>query len=208
MFDSMKWYGHASFSMEYGQKILFLDPFDLKNIKKKADIIFITHAHFDHWSPADIEKIAHDETIIVGVQDCSGLNINRITKPGDRFEVNGLKVRTIPAYNIKPERLSFHPRKNNWVGYIIEMDGKTIYHAGDTDFISEMKSLGKIDLAMLPMGGTYTMDVDEAIQAANTINAKITVPMHYKRLLGAKYKEAEEKFTMAVKGSTILKEFR
>src|SRR3972149_3739774 len=159
MLDRLKWFGHASFLIKdsNARKLLFLDPFDLKDVKEKADLIFITHAHYDHWSPKDIKRIWKEETRIIAVNHCTGSFPNMtITEPNKEFSIDGIKVRTIPAYNVKPERINFHPRKNNWVGYVINIDGKQIYHAGDTDFVPEMKNLKDIQIAMLPIGGTYT----------------------------------------------------
>lgn len=127
-----------------------------------------------------------------------------MTSPGKDFPLGEMKVRTIPAYNIKPERVEYHPKANSWVGYILNINGKIVYHAGDTDFIPEMRQLKGIDLALLPIGGTFTMDVDEAVEAANTIKARVTAPIHYRRLLGDKAEEAEERFKKGVKGETII----
>ncbi len=205
--DKIKWFGHASFSLENSNKnFYFVDPFDLKSKpKEEADAVFITHAHYDHWSPKDIEKTLGKETIVVLVNGCeTALPVSTVkiikTEPFREINVGGIKVLTVPAYNTKPERKNFHPKENKWVGYIFELDNARIYHAGDTDFIPEMKELGNLDVAMLPIGGTYTMDVSEAIEAANVIKSKITVPMHYRRLLGVKAKDAEEKFVSSVKG--------
>lgn len=209
----IKWFGHASFAITdliNKNRIYFLDPFDLKSAKEKADIIFITHVHYDHCSPEDIKKILKESTVIVSVPgpvDGMGLK-NAIVhaEPNKEYNVSGVRVKTVPAYNVKPERLRFHPKENRWVGYIIFVNGKSIYHAGDTDFIPEMKDLAseKLTVAMLPIGGTYTMDVDEAVEAANAIKAEITVPMHYKRLQGDKFKDAEDRFKAGVKGVLIL----
>lgn len=207
------WLGHASFKIKdelTGNLIYYIDPFDFKLSKyEKADIIFVTHAHFDHCSKDDVDKIIKDDTVVVAPRDCIqnlGLTSQyqrQGVSPNENHEVKGLKFRTVPAYNIHPDRLSAHPRSNNWVGFIITVNNQTIYHAGDTDFIPEMKNLGPIDIVMLPMGGKYTMDVEDAIEAANAIGAKITIPMHYKRLLGSAYKEAEEKFQQGVTNSKV-----
>ncbi len=214
--DFVKWFGHASFLLkdENGRKLLFLDPFELKDVKDKADLVLITHAHFDHWSPVDLRKVLKESTNVVAVNGCSRLSLSatlpperfHMTEPFKEFSMEGIKVKTIPAYNINPVRLKAHPRENNWVGYVVNINGKQIYHAGDTDFIPEMKQLKNIDVAMLPIGGTFTMDVNEAIEAANLIRAKVTLPIHYKRLLGDTYKEAEHRFKSGVKGEVALLE--
>jgi len=153
-----------------------------------------------------LKKVLGEGSVVICVQGCENLNAkNKVieTKPNESFEIAGIKVETIPAYNIKPERLNFHPRANNWVGYILTLNGYRIYHAGDTDFVPEMKLLKDIDMAMLPIGGTYTLDVSEVIWAANTIKAKVTVPMHYKGKpwpATHNWKAMEEQFRAGVKG--------
>lgn len=208
--ENLEWFGHASFQFtdQNGNKIYYVDPFDLKSKElEPADLIFITHAHYDHCSFDDVKKILKDDSIIVAPPDClekiGVQNQKQPVEPNKSYEVKGFKFSTIPAYNIDK---NYHPKENNWVGYIFEFNGKKIYHAGDTDFIPEMNNLKNLnlDLAMLPIGGTYTMDVDEAIEAANAIGAKTTIPMHYKRLLGELYKEAEEKFKTGVTNSKVL----
>lgn len=212
--DNINWLGHASFFFldKNGNKIYFIDPFELnERALVKADIIFITHAHPDHFSQKDIEKIIKDDTIIIATKNV----LEKIDIPNDRkilvfpnksYNLKGFSFQTIPAYNNHPEKLNFHPQKNNWVGYIFNLNGKKIYHAGDTDFINEMKSLKKLnlDIAMLPIGGTYTMGAEEASKAANEISAKITIPMHYKNLLGEKHLEEAEKFKKLVVNSKVL----
>ena len=211
---NIKWFGHASFMIKdenTGNNVYYIDPFEFKGDgKEKADIVFITHAHGDHCSPNDVRKILKNDTTIVLVKGCDSLrNLTKsqlLVEPNNEYEVKGLKFRTIPAYNINAERLKFHPKENKWVGYILNVNNMTIYHAGDTDFIPEMKTLGKLNVAMLPIGGTYTMDADEAIHAANAINADVTIPMHYRRLLPDNYKEVEERFKKGVKGKVVVME--
>lgn len=223
----ISWLGHASFKIRdeaTGNLIYYIDPFDLPadathqalqagfhlSSYDKADIIFITHAHMDHCSKDDVNKILKEDTTIVAPSNCfASLDLNAKYQkqeviPGQDYTVKGVMFKTVPAYNVHPERLKAHPRENNWVGYVITVNAQRIYHAGDTDFISEMKSLGPIDVAMLPMGGKYTMNVDDAIDAANAIGAKITIPMHYKRLLGSGYKDAEEKLKLGVTKSKVV----
>ncbi len=209
--DNLSWFGHASFLLENksGKKFYFVDPFDLKRSPKdKADAIFITHAHYDHWSPNDIRKLIKPDTVVVATSGCENLNLPNnafmIVGPNRIITVAGIRIKTVPAYNVKPDRITFHPKENNWVGYIFEVGESRIYHAGDTDFIPEMRSLTDIDVAMLPIGGTYTMDVKEAIQAANVIKADVAIPMHYRRLLGEKAKVAEEEFKAGVKGKVVV----
>ncbi len=208
--ENLFWIGHASFYLKTSYGNIFIDPFGIKSISDKADIVLITHAHFDHFSDVDIKKVSLPSTIIIATKDCLKKNAypNSIASfPGFSKEINGIKIEAVPAYNIKPERLNFHPKSNGWVGYVIDINGERLYHAGDTDFIDEMRSLKNIDTALLPAGGKYTMDVDEAIEAANAIDAKHVVPMHYKHILGREASNAlEEKFAKNVGKAFIMKE--
>lgn len=210
--DSIKWLGHASFMLDdeaSGNRIYYVDPFEFNGSSyEKADIVFITHAHYDHCDLSAVKKILKLGTVIVVPGGCrEKLNLPAEfvdAVPNSSYEIKGFKFRTVPAYNVKPERLQYHPKANNWVGYIFYINNQTVYHAGDTDFIDEMKNLGKVNVAMLPIGGTYTMDVDEAIAAANAIKAGITVPMHYRMLLKEKSAAAEEKFKAGVRNSKVV----
>ncbi len=192
----ISWLGHDSFRIQNSQ-IIYIDPFEIKT-GVKADLIFITHEHFDHCSPKDLKKIINPETIIVASNLCkselSGLKVKEIkyVKPGDEFEVKGVKVKAIPAYNINKFRqpgVPFHPKENQGLGYLLDIGGVTIYHTGDSDFIPEMEGL-KPDIALIPVSGTYVMTADEAIQAVSKIMPKIAIPMHYGAIVGSK-KDAE-----------------
>ncbi len=213
--ENIRWFGHASFAItdsSNGNLIYFIDPYELPSSNSdKADLVFVTHAHHDHLSLGDIDHILKPETTVIATPDSLGtLKIPDQQKfevtPNNTYEVKGTKFETVPAYNIKPDRSNFHPKLNNWVGYILFVNNQKIYHAGDTDFIPEMEDLASksLDIAMLPMGGTYTMEVEEMIEAANAIAAKVTIPMHYRRLLGDKYKQAEEKLKSGVKNSKVV----
>ena len=206
------WIGHASFYIKTKETTLFIDPFNVDSniVKERADLVLITHAHFDHCSRADLFKIIKPDGKIISSQGCltkRDYNNLEIIKPGYNGKFNDISISAIPAYNLKSERLSFHPRENEWVGYIIDAAGLRFYHAGDTDFIPEMKKLKGLDVAMLPVGGTYTMDVDEAIEAAKSIDSKFIVPMHYKNLLGVDgSKKAEEKLKKGLNNLLIMNE--
>lgn len=219
--DNIKWLGHAGFSFTdaaTGNKIYYADPYQLHQTNlPKADLLFITHAHPDHLSQDDIAKVTKSDTQIIAPQNCLdriswGKLLTTPVEPNSSYTVNEFSFKTVPAYNVKPDRLSFHPQDNHWVGYIFFLNNLKIYHAGDTDFIPEMKELAKeqLDIALLPIGGTYTMDVAEAIEAANAIKAKITVPMHFKNLLGDKADFAVQQFTKGVTSSqvTVLQELQ
>jgi len=184
----IEWLGHASFKISNDLKI-YIDPFDLKE-GEKADLIFVTHEHYDHCSVADIKKLVKEDTIVVIPEDCIAKLRDFKTfpvLPSKSYEVKRIKFKTIPAYNLNK---AFHTRASNWVGYVIEVEGAKIYHAGDTDFVPEMKELKEIDIALVPVGGTYTMDAEEAAKAVNSFKPKIAIPMHYGKIVGSE-KDAE-----------------
>lgn len=200
--EDIHWLGHDSFRIEDQGKQIYIDPWKLNKKTVIADYIFVTHSHYDHFSKEDINKIKTDSTKIIGPGDVA----NEVKKnavsigPNQEIIIDQLKIKAIPAYNIGKK---FHPRENNWVGFIITFsDGISVYHAGDTDFIPEMKSL-KVDIALLPVSGTYVMTADEAIEAANSFQPKIAIPMHYGEIVGSK--NDAEKFKAGFNGETVIK---
>lgn len=186
----LEWLGHAGFLIETSKKI-YIDPYKLKQTGK-ADIILLTHSHYDHCSIDDLKKIAQNGTIVIMPADCQS-KINKldakiktiILEPGQETYIDKIKIKAFPAYNVNKH---FHDKGEYWNGYIIEIDGKKIYHAGDTDFIPEMAGLEeqKIDVALLPVSGVYTMTAEEAAKAAFIIKPKIAIPMHYGEVAGTK----------------------
>ncbi len=187
---------HAGFRIK-GSVTIYIDPFEVPEGMEKADIILVTHDHFDHKDVSSIIHLSGGETVIIYPRGCvvEGYRSCEISV-GDKLEVKGVKIETVPAYNVnKP----YH-KKGSGVGYIVEIDGVRIYHAGDTDRIPEMKDI-KVDIALLPIGGTYTMDVKEAVEAAKDIQAKHYVPMHYGAIEGTEANPEE----FRVKGVVILK---
>jgi len=183
MLNGIDWLGHAGIRIT-GSKIIYIDPWKLGSNVAIADIILITHSHFDHCSPNDIAKIRKKDTLIICSADCrdkfAGPNVKTV-KPGDMLTVDNVTVKAVPAYNIGKR---FHPKENNWIGYLVIMDGRTVYHAGDTDIIPEMAGLNP-DIAFLPIGGTYTMSAGEAAVAAGQIAPKTAVPIHYGDIVGS-----------------------
>lgn len=174
------WLGHDGFRFD-ASKTIYIDPFQIESTTP-ADIILISHEHFDHCSPNDIEKIQTQDTVIITEQD-SAKKLSgdvRLVTPGDSLTIEDISIKAVPAYNTDK---AFHPKGNGWLGFIIEVDGVSVYHAGDTDFIPEMSSI-TADIALLPVSGTYVMTADEAVQAALTISPKIAIPMHYGSIVG------------------------
>lgn len=183
MIKNIHWLGHDTFKIT-GDKVIFTDPFRIKK-KDSADIILITHEHYDHCSLDDIKKLQGPDTIIVATADCAKkLSGNiKIIKPGDKINVEGIEIEAVPAYNTNKQ---FHTKDKGWVGYIFKTNQQRIYIAGDTDRIPEMKTFKDIDIALLPVSGTYVMTAEEAVQAALDIKPKIAIPMHYGSIVGDK----------------------
>ena len=174
------WLGHDGFRID-ASKVIYFDPFEIGG-GPKADLIFVSHEHFDHCSPLDIEKIQAPDTVIITEKDSAAKLKGdiRIVKPGDTLEIDDVKIEVLPAYNIDKD---FHPKARGWVGFIVEIDGVRIYHAGDTDFIPEMKDIN-VDIALLPVSGVYVMTHDQAVEAAKAIKPKLAIPMHYGAIVG------------------------
>jgi L-ascorbate metabolism protein UlaG (beta-lactamase superfamily) len=178
---SVIWFGHASFQIKANEKNIYIDPYKGKGIEK-ADMILVTHPHFDHCDLSKIKKIQKNDTIIIAPKTCLSKIGGKIKtlEPGEKFVFKDITVEAVEAYNNKRFRSPgepFHP-KGLGVGYLITVKDKTIYHAGDTDYIPEMKQIKNIHVALLPSGDTYTMDNKEAAEAALTISPEIMLPMH------------------------------
>jgi L-ascorbate metabolism protein UlaG (beta-lactamase superfamily) len=184
---------HSAFKIK-SDKVIYIDPFNLPENQEKGDLVFITHEHFDHFSIEDLKKICNEKTIIIASDLCKD-NLKNLTykevkfvKPHQEFEIEGINVETIPAYNInkfREPRKVFHPKGEPRVGYVLKIDGVRIYHAGDTDSIEEMKNLKNIDIALLPVSRTYVMTAEEAAESVEVINPKIAIPMHYGAIVGS-----------------------
>lgn len=189
MVPRIDWLGHASFRIETEDKTIYIDPWKLKG-GKKADLILVTHTHMDHFSEDDIKKISGPDTKIICTMDTKE-GIRNLIKmsPGDRREEGGIMIEAHRAYN--PSK-KFHPMENNWIGYVLDIKGYRIYHSGDTDVIPEMDAVRDIDVALLPVGGTYTMTPEEAAEAVSMIKAKKAIPMHWGDIVGSR--EDAERF--------------
>ena len=170
------------------EKIIYIDPFKIDRNYNDADIVFITHDHYDHYSEEDIDKVINENTTIIIPDELltkllrKGINKNAIitVEPNKNYMVQGIKFETISAYNTNK---TFHPKENGWVGYIIIINGIRYYIAGDTDITEENKQV-KCDVAFVPVGGTYTMDFKEAASLINEIKPKIAIPIHYGSIVG------------------------
>ena len=193
-------------------KIIYIDPFKIDKNYNDADIVFITHDHYDHYSEEDIDKVINKNTTIIIPEELltkllrKGINKNAIitVEPNEKYMVQGIKFETIPAYNTNK---SFHPKENDWVGYIITLNDIRYYVAGDTDITEENRKV-KCDVAFVPVGGTYTMDFKEAAQLINEIQPKIAVPIHYGSVVGTKQDATDFKKLLQpnIKGIILMKQ--
>ncbi len=205
------WLGHDTFRISNGMSI-YIDPYKLRSEQSiKADILLISHEHFDHLSKDDIRKVIKADTIIVTTQRCADelkdvkvKEINTI-KPWERVTIKGIDIEGVPAYNvnkINPDtKRPFHPKEASMLGFIITLNDVRIYHAGDTDAIAEMGRLSGIDVALLPVSGTYVMTAEEAVDAVSMIRPKVAVPMHYGTIVGSD--EDAKRFKEMVKGCEV-----
>ena len=189
MLDNIEALCHSSIRIDK-EKVIYIDPFHLKQNYNDADIILITHSHYDHFSEEDIKKVIKSNTKIYVTRDLIektkklGFKENNIilVNPEEKYYEDNIEIRTIRAYNINK---NFHPEENNWVGYILKIEGITYYIAGDTDITEENQNV-KCDVAFVPVGGTYTMTAEEAALLINRIKPKIAIPIHYGEIIGTK----------------------
>lgn len=196
MTKNIAWLGHDTFRVTNGGTVIYTDPFQLKSADK-ADIVLITHEHRDHCSVEDLAKVLTHDTVIVTTAGCAakiGQGNFRIVKPGDKLKVAGVEIEAVAAYNTNKQ---FHPMDNAWVGFIFKADGHRIYLAGDTDRIPQMKDY-RCDIALLPVGGTYTMTAEEAAEAALDIKPRLAIPMHFGSIVGTL--DDAERFRSLLKG--------
>ena len=175
----ISWLGHASVMIQTDTIVLYIDPWKIGTASPKADIILLTHDHYDHYSEDDIALLATDTTRIVAPMLTEV--VTDVINTGESLELDDVIVEALPAYNINK---NFHPRANNWVGYIVDICGRRVYHTGDTDRIPEMKGLS-VDVALMPVGGTYTMTADDAGRALSDMHAEYVIPIHYGDIVGS-----------------------
>lgn len=189
--------------------VVYCDPYDLVEEPHDANVVLITHGHYDHLSPEDYAKVANDNTTVVVPaslkEEATSLGAARevCLAAGESTEVCGITVRAVPAYNVEPERLQFHPKENAWVGYVLTVDGDTYYIAGDTDQNSDNEQV-TCDVALIPIGGTFTMDPKQAAVFINTIKPRFVVPTHYGTVAGNK-EDADAFESLVDDGITVVR---
>jgi L-ascorbate metabolism protein UlaG (beta-lactamase superfamily) len=178
----IKIFCHVSIRLETGGKVVYFDPWKLDVEPHDADVVFVSHSHYDHCSPEDVARVSKEGTVILApAETVSELADSSAVIPGAVKELDGITVEAIAAYNIGKE---FHPQANGWCGAVVTIGGKRVYYAGDTDLIPEMANLKDIDVALIPVGGTYTLDAKEAAEACKVIGCKHAVPCHWGEVAG------------------------
>jgi L-ascorbate metabolism protein UlaG (beta-lactamase superfamily) len=194
VFKKISWLGHDGMLYQ-DKKNIYFDPFQISG-GPPADIILISHDHFDHCSPDDIKKIQTKDTVIVTEADSAKKLSGKIEviKPGETKTIQGITIEAVPSYNIDKD---FHIKAKGWLGFIVTLEGVRIYHTGDTDFIPEMKTI-QADIAFIPVSGTYVMTAQQASEAAKVLKPKIAIPMHYGAIVGTE--EDAKAFKEALKG--------
>jgi L-ascorbate metabolism protein UlaG (beta-lactamase superfamily) len=186
MLERFTWFRQAAFRWAGDGRAVYVDPWGTPQDAPPADLILITHAHFDHFQPEEIERLSRPGTKVVAPHDVAdelGGDVTPVV-PGEHHEVAGVRFTTVPAYNTREEALEFHPRANRWVGYVLELEGRAYYHAGDTDHAPELDEV-RTDVAFVPIGGHYTMDAVQAGGLVRAIAPRLAVPMHYGFVVGS-----------------------
>jgi L-ascorbate metabolism protein UlaG (beta-lactamase superfamily) len=192
--DAVEWLGHSGFRVRAGRTTIYIDPYRVPDDAPRADLILVTHGHYDHFSPRDIEALSHKRTWLIApaaVAERVGGRVLSIA-PGEMIEpdfAHGVAIRAVAAYNTSKRDADgkvFHAREAGWVGYDINIRGERLYHAGDTDVIPEMDQVTGVDVALLPVSGTYVMTAEEAAEAARRIQPRLAVPMHWGADIGTR----------------------
>ncbi len=194
LIDAVEWLGHSGFRIRADRATIYIDPYRVARAASPADLILVTHGHYDHFSPRDIEALSGKETWLIApaaVAEKVGGRVISIA-PGEVIEpefARGLAIRGVAAYNTSKRDADgnvFHAREAGWVGYDLNIRGERLYHAGDTDVIPEMDEVSGVDVALLPVSGTYVMTPEEAAEAARRIQPRVAVPMHWGQHIGTK----------------------
>lgn len=185
------WLGHDGFRIQNGQ-VVYIDPFQIESGGPKADLLLISHEHFDHCNPDDLKKVVTPNTVVVAhaqsKDELSKVKVKevKIIKPGDKIKIGDVNVEAVPAYNVNKFRepgKAFHPKEDGKLGFVVTVKGVRIYHTGDSDHIPEMRGL-RPDIALIPVSGTYVMTSQEAVEAVASIDPKVAIPMHYGAIVG------------------------
>ena len=201
MGTTLQWLGHASFKICHEDQVIYIDPWKIKDAAHDATLVLVSHSHYDHYSPEDIAKVSGPDTKLIASPDVTSQEkAGEPIVPGLTIQLEGIVTQGVAAYN--PQK-QFHPKENNWTGFIIQLDSKRIYYAGDTDLTEEMKALDDIDVALLPVGGTYTMNAEDAAEATRHIKPKMSIPYHWGDIVGEQ-NDAEEFAKMAPSEVKIL----
>lgn len=181
---TLQWLGHASFKICHEDAVIYIDPWKLKESPHDATLVLVSHSHGDHYSAEDIAKVSVPDTKLIASADVVAKEkAGEAITPGLTIELGDVRIAGVPAYNPNKQ---FHPKERNWVGFVIEIGSKRIYYAGDTDLMEEMKALKDIDIALLPVGGKYTMNGTEAAEAAKHIEPKLAAPYHWGDIIGSR----------------------
>lgn len=189
LLDAVEWLGHSGFRIRAGRAVIYIDPYRAPG-GPPADLILITHGHYDHFSPRDVEQLSAESTTVVGPPAVAERLGGRVVsvRPGDVVApLDGVEVAAVAAYNTSKhdtDGRAFHPREAGWVGYQLNLRGERLYHSGDTDVIPEMDAVAGVDVALLPVSGTYVMTAAEAVEAARRIQPRVAVPMHWGEHIG------------------------
>ena len=204
LIDRLHWLGHDSFRLD-GPPTIYFDPWKLSGRPPLAGLVLVSHEHHDHCSPDDVKKVSGPDTVVVSnAGSAARLRDPQVMRPGDRLTLAGVEIEAVRAYNVNKFRspgVPFHPREADHVGYVVTWEGVRLYFAGDTDHIPEMADIA-CDVALLPVSGTYVMTVEEAAEAAGTINPEIVVPMHYGAGIGTALDG--QRFTELYDGKVVL----
>lgn len=194
LIDSVAWIGHAGFRIDAQGATVYIDPYRVPPSAPKADLILVTHGHYDHFSPQDVERLSDDRTWLVAPAAVAERASGRVASiaPGQLLELDhlqGIEVAALAAYNTSKrdsDGNAFHPREAGWVGYDVNVGGERLYHSGDTDVIPEMDAVVGVDVALLAVSGTYVMTAGEAAEAARRIQPRVAVPMNWGGHLGSR----------------------
>ena len=197
LIDAIQWLGHSGFRLTAGRTTIYIDPYRVAD-GPKADVILITHGHYDHFSPIEIERLSDEHTRIVAPAAVAERLAGRVASigPGEALDEEvapGVEVAAVAAYNtskLDAAGKAFHPRDAGWVGYEVGVRGERLYHCGDTDVIPEMDGVAGVDVALLAVSGVYVMTAAEAAEAARRIQPRVAVPMHWGGHVGT-YADAE-----------------